>query len=90
MKTTSRKQRKEEALKRRQYQIEAWVDEMKEHLASGKSYKEACDIMSAETAEAISMFPQIKHELLAAWKDFFSRIHRITKETMKGNTHHEP
>jgi hypothetical protein len=65
----NRKQRKEEALKRRQYQIEAWMDDMKELLISGKTYKEACEIMAAETAEAMVKFPQWKHELVAAWKE---------------------
>jgi hypothetical protein len=65
----NRKQRKEEALKRRKCQIEVWMNDMKELLISGKTYKEACEIMAAETAEAMVKFPQWKHELAAAWKE---------------------
>jgi hypothetical protein len=45
------------------------MNDMKELLISGKTYKEACGIMATETVEAMVKFPQWKHELAAAWKE---------------------
>lgn len=82
----TRKERQEAARKRRQYQIEAWIEELREHLASGKTYKQACEIMSTETARAMDKNPQQKHELIEAWRELFSRIHKITAE-LTANDH---
>ena len=81
----SRKERQEAARKRRQYQIEAWIEELREHIANGKTYKQACEIMSAETAHAMDKNPQQKHELVEAWKELFARIHKIAGEFSSAN-----
>jgi len=76
----SRKEKQDAARKRRQYQIEAWIEELREHMDAGKTYKQACEIMSAETARAMDKNPQQKHEITAAWKELFARIHKIAGE----------
>ncbi len=74
----TRKERKEAAQKRKQYQIEAWIEELKDHIAAGKNYKDACEIMAKETAQAMDKNPQQKHELVLAWRELFARIHKIS------------
>jgi hypothetical protein len=81
----SRKERQEAARKRHQYQIEAWIEELREHIAGGKTYKQACEIMSAETAKAMKRNPQEKMMILDAWKELFARIHKIAGEVSSAN-----
>jgi hypothetical protein len=81
----TRKERQDAARKRRQHQIEEWVEELREHMAGGKTYKQACEIMAAETARAIDKNPQQKHEIVAAWKELFARIHKSAGEVSSAN-----
>ncbi len=79
-KTMTRKERQEKARQRKVYQIEQWIEELRNHLKEGKTYKQACEIMSAETAKAMDNNPQEKQSIIEAWTELFARFFKIAKE----------
>jgi hypothetical protein len=78
----SRKDRKIASIKRKQYQHEAWLNELQSHVASGKTYKESCEIMARETLITITRNPQEKSQIMQAWKEFFEIVKRHAAEVI--------
>lgn len=81
---TTRAERKAATRQRIVYQIEAWQDELKEHMSKGKTLQQACDILAEDTERAAKMFPQEKSLLLDAWREFQHTLKLSLKNQTEG------
>lgn len=66
------------------YQIDAWHDELKEHMSKGKTLQQAFDILAEDTERATKMFPQTKSLLSDAWREFQHTLKLSLKNQTEG------
>lgn len=67
---TTRSEKKAAARRRILYQLEAWLEELEEHIKKGKTPQQAFDILNEDLDRAIKENPQEKSMLIDAWKEF--------------------